>query len=529
MIEQKIKVFSPEKVIQDVEEDEAIALLEIIRRLNEEKIRKIRELRSLKKKLTNYMIISGIIFTLITISGALVNLYISLTGIILLLLSVGYFYWRIDKTEKELESIRSNYKIEEIAKINYPLLLAKVGEKPVVLDLGAHGKEEHLKYLDYADKDLILQELSKVEQINEVMRKEVLSASTAREAIEKIKKLGKAQELESFKSIDGIFIPEVSASRDTVKSNVEEKFVPSRFISLDDYIEEELGTILSRAKHVDLDPDSLDRIEEEHRVLIGIKPEEAIRISEEVFLVAEELAEQERGEGSIKLVKSMYEHLEAYKGILENMQDILRSTISTDPITFKMSINSALCPECTRRYIEDIVERVDVKRWTEMKILGGVLDDPDLNSPEIIDPKDVEKFKEKIQIFMDENLPIAHPKTFIVLSRPPKLEGPKKLKCPKCGKVFNVEDLEEEGYLIPNVFIPLARGFATLFEEGKTSMINKASTIINNIHRSKISKNERRTQLVTYKVHIEELQMKLEEAKAKVEQSEGVIKAVKRL
>jgi len=508
------------------EGDEAIVLAEISRKLNAEKIKTIRNLKELIRKNTNIRNVMAGVSLLGTIGSLFIAPVVALIPLITFLISYFYFTDKINKLTEKLNSIRSDYKIANITKVCYPLLITTINRNPVILDLGAHGKVDLLRYLDYSDKDNTLQELSKVKQINKLIREDILPASTVRDVQEKVKAIGKTKELERFRSIDGIFIPEVSVSMESIKDGITERAIPSRFIKIDENLEKELLTLLNNSKKEAVDMLSLESI---YQTLIGIKLDEATRIGKEVFITAEELKEEEIGEGSIRMVKSIYDHINGYKAILDHMRELLESTIPSDPISFKMSINRPLCPECAQKYIMDIRERFDVKRWVELKILSGVMDDPDLNNPELIDKKDIEHFKRKIENFMEENLPKPVLETYVILSRPTILEGERELKCPKCGKTFNIIDLAKDGYLVPNVLIPLARGFATLFEEGKPAMMNKASTIIRNIHASKLSKNERITQLVDYKVHIEDLTVKLEEAKMKLEQSNEILHKLNRV
>ncbi len=526
----EITTLVPSSVVENFPEDESIVLAEVVRSFNEENVKKIRHLKSkLKKTMLTYTAVT----ILLIIVAILVILYIDiLIGLVFLLSafgSLGYMFYIKNKITKEIQAITSDIVVEGVSKVTYPLLVAKIGENYTLVDLGAHGVPEYMKYLDFREKERVSKAVRRANDLNRILRK-IISIDTARE-LERVlvEKLNKQKDLEHTRALEGIFLGEVGEFSKIVNENIEENLVPSRFIILNDNIRKELASILLNARTDNVDPRNIEKI---YAALVGLSLDEAIRVSENVFIVAEELAEEQEGKGLSVVVDEILDHIHGYQGLLENMRDLLKSTLSSDPITFHESIRTFFCPVCASKYIDDIRERIDVKTWVDLKVLGGgILDDPDLNNPDLIDPAEVKKFRDKIERIMDNNLPIPLKETHIALARPPILihEG-NRLKCPKCGSEFDYDELKSMNAVVPNIFIPLARGFAAIFDENKEDMINKASVIIRNVHSSKLSKNQRVTQLETsYKVHIEDLQLKLAETEAKIDQHKKVLDLTKKI
>ncbi|MHA1416861.1 MAG: hypothetical protein ACTSRR_11475 [Candidatus Heimdallarchaeaceae archaeon] len=182
-----------------------------------------------------------------------------------------------------------------------------------------------------------------------------------------------------------------------------------------------------------------------------------------------------------------------------DLKEIVSSTVPIDNTLFSDFHYIRLCPVCGEKRIAIERNTSDFETWINNKVLGGVLEDIDLQNPAPEAKDKIDTMRYELQEFIKKTIPISKEiipyinadLTLMELG----MDG--RYYCPKCSN--SSEYLE-----IIDAYIPLAHAYEVRMYESQDMMLENARAIIQNIASIVNTKNNRMTNLAPLQVELEE-------------------------
>jgi hypothetical protein len=226
------------------------------------------------------------------------------------------------------------------------------------------------------------------------------------------------------------------------------------------------------------------------------------------------------------------ERAESYRDLFGRMLELVRYTL---PLEQPLRVAERVyCVKCAGREAEDLKGKLDLLRWIEVNVIGGVSEDPDIVVPPERFKEDVRESYKQLQSLLVTRSPLpgleegAPPEleealklysqglsSYAVLlsgadrSVVPLLKNPFSepvLTCRRCGSQLT----QETAYKVPSLKVPFVKAYAALLYEFLDKLFQKSETIRLSVNQSRLSKDQRKTGLGAYESIVHEFESKKE-------------------
>ena len=255
---------------------------------------------------------------------------------------------------------------------------------------------------------------------------------------------------------------------------------------------------------------------------------ESFSLLEELRMASEVLSQVE---DFTRESKEMLAVAEGYKDVFERFLEMTRYTIPLEPPVG--ALRRIYCKRCTDPAVEDIAGKLDLLRWIDVNILGGVSEDADI----VVAP---EKVRDEVkQLVGDIRLLILRHAPLLGLRELPesaedavkayydalrkysvslsggddwvrlsldKLSGEATLVCERCGSRLTPENT----YSFSSITLPYIKAYFALLYEYVEKLFSKSETIRLSVNSARLSKDQRKTALGTYENMVHEFESKRE-------------------
>jgi hypothetical protein len=226
------------------------------------------------------------------------------------------------------------------------------------------------------------------------------------------------------------------------------------------------------------------------------------------------------------------ERAESYRDLFSRMLELVRYTL---PLEQPLRVAERVyCAKCASREAEELKGKLDLLRWIEVNVIGGVSEDPDIVVPPERFKEDVREAYKQLQSLLVTRSPLpgleegAPPEleealklysqglsSYAVLlsgadrSVVPSLKNPFSepvLTCRRCGSQLT----QETAYKVPSLKVPFVKAYAALLYEFLDKLFQKSETIRLSVNQSRLSKDQRKTGLGAYESIVHEFESKKE-------------------
>jgi len=255
---------------------------------------------------------------------------------------------------------------------------------------------------------------------------------------------------------------------------------------------------------------------------------ESFSLLEELRMASEILSQVE---DFMRESKEMLAVAESYKDVFERFLEMTRYTIPLEPPVG--ALRRIYCKRCTDPAIEDIAGKLDLLRWIDVNILGGVSEDADI----VVAP---EKVRDEVkQLVGDIRLLILRHAPLLGLKELPesaedavkayydalrkysvslsggddwvrlsldKPSGEATLVCERCGSRLTLENT----YSFSSITLPYIKAYFALLYEYVEKLFSKSETIRLSVNSARLSKDQRKTALGIYENMVHEFESKRE-------------------
>jgi hypothetical protein len=255
---------------------------------------------------------------------------------------------------------------------------------------------------------------------------------------------------------------------------------------------------------------------------------ESFSLLEELRMASEVLSQVE---DFTRESKEMLAVAEGYKDVFERFLEMTRYTIPLEPPVG--ALRRIYCKRCTDPAVEDIAGKLDLLRWIDVNILGGVSEDADI----VVAP---EKVRDEVkQLVGDIRLLILRHAPLLGLRELPesaedavkayydalrkysvslsggddwvrlsldKLSGEATLVCERCGSRLTPENT----YSFSSITLPYIKAYFALLYEYVEKLFSKSETIRLSVNSARLSKDQRKTALGIYENMVHEFESKRE-------------------
>lgn len=222
---------------------------------------------------------------------------------------------------------------------------------------------------------------------------------------------------------------------------------------------------------------------------------------------------------------------EGYKDVFERFLELTKYTIPLEPPVG--ALKRIYCKRCTDFVIEDIVGKLDLLRWIDTNILGGVSEDADIVvAPEKV-RDDVRQLVGDIWLLILQRAPLlgleelperaeeamkayydALRKYSVSLSGGDeqvrlsldKSSGEAALGCERCRSRLT----QENTYSFSSITLPYVKAYFALLYEYVEKLFNKSETIRLSVNSARLSKDQRKTALGIYENMVHDFESKRE-------------------
>lgn len=256
---------------------------------------------------------------------------------------------------------------------------------------------------------------------------------------------------------------------------------------------------------------------------------EAFTNIEELKSAAEVLAQME---DFAREAGEALEKAESYRDLFSRMLELVRYTL---PLEQPLRVAERVyCWKCANREAEDLKSKLDLLRWIEVNVIGGVSEDPDIVVPPERFKGDVREAYKQLQSLiltrsplpgLEEGAPPELDEAFKLYSQGlssyavllsgadrnvvPSLKNPfsePELVCGRCGSRLT----QENSYKVPSLKVPFVKAYAALLYEFLDKLFQKSETIRLSVNQSRLSKDQRKTGLGAYESIVHEFESKKE-------------------
>jgi hypothetical protein len=192
-------------------------------------------------------------------------------------------------------------------------------------------------------------------------------------------------------------------------------------------------------------------------------------------------------------------------------------------------LRKVYCKRCSEIVLDDAVSKLDLLRWIDVNILGGVSEDSDIVvAPEKV-RDEVKRYVGDIRLLVFQRVPLLGLNEIpedaeeavkvyyeglrryavglsggdegVVLSQD-KLSGETTLKCEKCGARLGSNNV----YYVSSIVLPYAKAYFALLYEYIEKLFTKSETIRLSVNSARLSKDQRKTSLGVYEDMVHEFE-----------------------
>ena len=225
--------------------------------------------------------------------------------------------------------------------------------------------------------------------------------------------------------------------------------------------------------------------------------------------------------------ESVREVGEDFRELKNRLMELVEATIPVEP--FVGFAERVYCKSCADQVLEDIKRRIDLKRWVEINILGGVSEDPDIVVPisEIL--QDVRTIYSKIESLLLARLPLPVPeagartmelyerglRTYAIALSAADEYVRSRLGSPFEEPVFECEKCNssltpDTSYIISTFALPFIKAYVGSMYELADAMYGKSESIRLSINAARLAKDQRKGNLAVYEQMLRENEIRKE-------------------
>ena len=221
---------------------------------------------------------------------------------------------------------------------------------------------------------------------------------------------------------------------------------------------------------------------------------------------------------------------EDFRDLQSRLMELIEATIPVEPFTG--FAERVYCKLCADQALEDIMRRIDLKKWIEINVIGGVSEDPDIivPIPELLE--DVKNGYSKIENTLLAKLPLpalgVKVRTKELYERGMKtyatalsaadvyirtklglpFEEPE-LVCEKC----NLKLDSGNSYTVSTLALPYIKAYVGTMYELADIMYKKSETIRLSINEARLAKDQRKSGIGIYEQMVHENEIRKEALK----------------
>jgi hypothetical protein len=222
---------------------------------------------------------------------------------------------------------------------------------------------------------------------------------------------------------------------------------------------------------------------------------------------------------------------ESYKDVFERFLELAKYTVPLEPPLGVLK--RVYCKRCTDMVVEDVVSKLDLLRWIDVNILGGVSEDSDI----VVAP---EKVRDEARQFVgDIRLLVLRRAPLLGLREVPegaeeavkayyeglrrcsvslsggdegvtlsldRLSGEPALRCERCGARLD----PGHTYDVSTIVLPYVKAYFALLYEYIEKLFTKSETIRLSVNSARLSKDQRKTTLGIYEDMVHEFENRRE-------------------
>lgn len=435
---------------------------------------------------------------------------------IILLIGV-YKLWK-------MSSIRPEYKIRAIGKVEYPLALYKEQDgRYIIFDAGASVPFQEYSFPALRDTDAFGSSVERVRgQISDYF--DYLGMGSGSQ----VTALRNHDQFDDFVGDRRIEVaiedPMVELAERMGEDNIERTEVRAPVIESSSPIIQEVQALLQLTRAGPGLPGGKDvtRHLRAKGLYLEIPPDELVAQAEVFRKWSAEALEQDIMILVQDLVDELQCELSDISHILTSMPALIEATMPYSMQIHENHLNYHFCPQCRSTDFELTKREVDVRGWVNQRILGNALDDPDLQHPhEHGDHLLVEKARDDIEDTLLEHLPMTEEVYPIMLAGLRELiaDPAGVYRCPKCNYVG-------EGMVVPRSFHPLASAFVISLKENAQHMQEKADVIIRNVHDVIMNKESKLVALGPYEQSMQQAEQNKIQVEGELRSAEAVTSMV---
>ena len=242
-----------------------------------------------------------------------------------------------------------------------------------------------------------------------------------------------------------------------------------------------------------------------------------------------------------------------YRDLSERIYELVIQSIPID--SFSSFAESIYCKKCVEQSLGEYVRRVDLKRWIEVNILGGVSEDPEIVNlpPRLKKDKDINGLLDSINRLFMEKVPlpgledvksgsledlekmyresiikyaliISGADSYIKYALTSPFEEPK-IICEVCSEGIKAEDL----YHISNLALPYIKGYIAVMYELQDNLFKKSESIRLSVNQSRLSKDQRKSMLSIDETMLNDIIIKIRDVEYNIKSNIEYIKEIEGL
>jgi len=426
---------------------------------------------------------------------------------------------RLQKARDELNNFRLPKIKMEAYKMYVPVGFWEFDGHLVALSSYAEGVPVEVKILTSGDE--VAKIAGDVARLNQFYRDLFLKGKIeGKSIVEGLIKLNLWDRVVSFRSLERVIVEEISSDVQRLSGLVQgwTGFLP--LVIPDEknvtFLKEALAKSVEGSRPYNVVEKSESSLFESYNLL------EELRSAYEILSQVEDFARE---------AQEVLEVDEGYKDIFERFLELTKYTVPLEPPLGVL--RKVYCKRCSEIVLDDAVSKLDLLRWIDVNILGGVSEDSDIVvAPEKV-RDEVKRYIEDIRLLVFKRVPLLGLNEIpedaeeavkayyeglrkyavglsggdegVVISQD-KLSGENTLKCEKCGARLDSNNT----YYESSIVLPHAKAYFALLYEYIEKLFTKSETIRLSVNNARLSKDQRKTALGIYENMVHEFENRRE-------------------
>ena len=422
---------------------------------------------------------------------------------------------RLQKARDELNNFRLPKIKIEAYKMYVPVGFWEFDGHLVALSSYTEGVPVEVKILTSGDE--VAKIAGDVARLNQFYRDLFLKGKIeGKSIVEGLIKLNLWDRVVSFRSPERVIVEEISSDVQRLSGLVQgwTGFLP--LVIPDEknvtFLKEALAKSVEGSRPYNVVEKSESSLFESYNLL------EELRSAYEILSQVEDFARE---------AQEVLEVAEGYKDIFERFLELTKYTVPLEPPLGVL--RKVYCKRCSEIVLDDAVSKLDLLRWIDVNILGGVSEDSDIVvAPEKV-RDEVKRYVGDIRLLVFQRVPLLGLNEIpedaeeavkayyeglrryavglsggdegVVLSQD-KLSGETTLKCEKCGARLGSNNV----YYVSSIVLPYAKAYFALLYEYIEKLFTKSETIRLSVNSARLSKDQRKTSLGVYEDMVHEFE-----------------------